>query len=101
MIYHQSGPLRGQVSVDNGTDLPHTVREGFRAQKRLLDRMNDPAFREAVRLAAKADPVLNGQETALERQYRHQIQPTTTDKGIIEGHNAASRIIGVKSAIIH
>lgn len=99
--YHNSGILKGKTTVDNGGDLSRSVRETIHAQNRILRRFNsDHRFREAVRLAARADGVLNGAETAIEQVSRLQLMGDMTTRGAIEEQNAAARVTGNRGAII-
>jgi hypothetical protein len=100
LSFHESGHLKGQVTADNGADASQAEAAALTGQQHLLRRMDDPRFREAVRMAANADPALNGGETALEQCYRHQLSGDLTTRGVIAGHNAASRILRVRPAII-
>lgn len=100
MHYHDHGHLKDKVTVDSGTDAAIASSVSYTQQREFVKRMGEPKFAEAVRLAARHDPVIKGGETELERLHRHQLSPTVGDRGIIEGHKAASRVIGVKSRII-
>ena len=100
MIFHASGSLKGKTTVDNGSATPCRDQASLAAQRDLLMRMDDPSFREAVRLAARADGYIQGEETALEQLHRHRCIQETTCSGIVEAHNRASKTVQAKAAII-
>lgn len=101
MYYHDHGILHGKTTVDNGTDLQEADKGDFALQSELVDRYaRDQKFREAVRLAARADGVIQGGETVIEQLHRHACDTDLTSRGIVAGHNLASRIMRVPMASI-
>lgn len=100
MNFIDHGPLNGKTTVDNSSALTPGQRLTIIRQQRTLKRMDDSRFRDAVRLASRADLVLRGQETALEQLHRESIQPSITARGAITEINKACRVTGNRSGII-
>ena len=100
MNYIDHGHLKGKTVVDSGSTLTGSQRLTIIRQQRTLRRMDDPLFREAVRLAARADMSINGGETAIEQLHREEVQLSTTAKGAISMINRAAAVTGERSGII-